>query len=107
MNEVEQILETGDAGEIIGGVIEGKPPKIDFAGVLLLAERNLLWGPDTQRLAEADISFDSWPLVWARQGQLPDLWWLMPKGLLLAYFKWCKQRGAATTGEQRRGRRQH
>ena len=68
---------------------------LDFNGVLIAAERYLIPGPDTNALIEADISFESWPTVSGSQGPLPDRWWIMPKGLLLAYFEWYKKKPEA------------
>ena len=88
----EDILEHGNGGEVIGGVryITDTPPPMSYGGVLIMAKRYLLPGPDTYALRDMNIDWGSWATKEHSQGPLPDLWWIMPKGLLLNYFR---QRG--------------
>lgn len=90
--ELEAILRDGDPGEIIGGaqVLEDGTvvwPEMSYNAVLLLAERYLIRGKDTDALRHAPIDWTGHPMVEAK-GDLPEMWAIMPKGLLLNYFHW-------------------
>ncbi len=61
---------------------------------LKVAERYLQPGPDTDNVNNMDIDWSTWKKVEATGGLLPDLWYVMPKGLLTNYFRWYKERGS-------------
>ena len=55
----------------------------------------------------AASDFSDWPLTETvfedgrivQYGGLPDMWWMMPKGLLLAWFKWYEKGKGLKLGE--------
>ena len=112
VQEFENILADGDPGEILwvppATDPNRTPPCINFQGLLIFAVRYLFEGLDTRRVMKAAVDFSDWPLTETVQdgdgrfvvhGGLPDAWWMMPKGLLLAWFKWYEKDKGLKLGE--------
>lgn len=91
--ELEDVLETGNAGECLGG-----HGSVSFNGALIWAVRYLQAGTDTIKVMNSGVGFANWPKD-EFDPTLPDSWWMMPKGLLLAYFKWYEKEKDLKLGE--------
>lgn len=95
-HRIEEILESGDVGEIICSAQEnGKfVVQLSYNAAKVLAERYLMVGADTEEVSKAEIDWSTWPdihgyfLRKGKEGTLPNLYQIMPKGLLLNFFRW-------------------